>query len=110
MDLRSNCVQNAPPGGRPRSTNVENLGRSGRIRTCDPCAPTVSSNRKDQQKQQTLLVVDHLYPRLFTGSRWSAGGRPHRRNLWLFDENEKPRRVTDFYSVGCRFESCWDRQ
>jgi hypothetical protein len=19
-------------------------------------------------------------------------------------------RVTDFYSVGCRFESCWDRQ
>src|ERR1700732_2248030 len=39
MDLRSNCVQNAPPGGRPRSTNVENLGRSGRIRTCDPCVP-----------------------------------------------------------------------
>jgi hypothetical protein len=26
-------------------------GRSGRIRTCDPCVPNVNSGRKDQQKQ-----------------------------------------------------------
>jgi hypothetical protein len=31
--------------------------------------------------------------------------RLHRRNLWLFAENEKPGRVTEFYSAGCRFES-----
>ena len=55
-------------------------------------------------------MIGHLYRRLFTGFRWSTGGQLYRRNHWLFDENEKPGRVTDFYSVGCRFESCWDRR
>jgi len=55
-------------------------------------------------------VIDHPYRCLFTGFRWSTGGQLYRRNHWLFDENEKPGRVTDFYSVGCRFESCWDRR
>ena len=44
-------------------------GRSGRIRTCDPCVPNVS-----QQKQRRPILVDHLYRRLFTGFRWSIGG------------------------------------
>src|SRR3954462_12309259 len=50
-------------------------GRSGRIRTCDPCVPNVSSNRKIQQKQSISFLIDHLYRRLFTAFRWSIGGQ-----------------------------------
>jgi hypothetical protein len=49
-------------------------GRSGRIRTCDPCVPNARSEQKTQQKQIRLTTFDHLYLRLFTGFRWSIGG------------------------------------
>jgi len=69
------CPDNCP--GSPK--NGLERGRSGRIWTCDPCVPNVSSSRKDQQKQWSLLAIDHLYRRLFTGFRWSIGGRLYDR-------------------------------
>src|SRR5437899_1618217 len=51
-------------------------GRSGRIRTCDPCVPNVSSSRKIQQKQWSSLRIHELCRRLFSEFRWSIGGRP----------------------------------
>ena len=39
------------------------------------CVPNVSSVRKIQQKQWSSLNLGHLYHRLFTGIRWSIGGR-----------------------------------
>ena len=51
-------------------------GRSGRIRTCDPCVPNVSSSRKIQQKQWSSLRTHELCRRLFSEFRWSIGGRP----------------------------------
>ena len=58
------------------NVNFWKNGRSGRIRTCDPCVPNVNSARKVQQKQWKLLAIDHLCRLLFTAFRWSIGGRP----------------------------------
>jgi hypothetical protein len=42
-----------------------------------PCVPNVSSNRKIQQKQCSLLAIDHHCRRSFTGFRWSISGWIH---------------------------------
>ena len=53
-------------------------------------------------------MIGRLYLCLFTGFRWS--------NRWSANSAEGASadplnfRVADFYSVSCRFESCWDRQ
>ena len=46
------------------------------------------------------VTADFSYWQCYEGQ----GGRPQDGPIAQLD------RVTDFYSVGCRFESCWDRQ
>ena len=55
-----------------RRKNLMISGRSGRIRTCDPCVP---NKRKDQQKQWISLAIDHLYRCSLVMFRWSIGGQ-----------------------------------
>ena len=65
---------------------LEINGRSGRIRTCDPCVPNVNSGRKVQQKQWYLRTLDPIYPDLFTGFLWSICG-------WEFSNSTSGRRA-----------------
>jgi hypothetical protein len=62
--------------------------------------PEAIKNRLDAIKNRLGGVADFSYWQCYEGRAVGSPDGP----IAQLD------RVTDFYSVGCRFESCWDRQ
>src|SRR5258706_7819364 len=80
---------------------IEPPKRTRRCRCCEH-----ARSRPPAAARSACLSPSTLWPRSSKQvSRWGS------QNLRGGSSDELPasRRVADFYSVGCRFESCWDR-